>query len=90
MRNFLTFSLATLAFVGVLAGTTVCAQEPSKQKTQDGNSPTVVGPASGAHKQKTQDGNSPTMVGPASGAHKQKTQGSLPMVGPASKAYKED
>jgi hypothetical protein len=47
---------------------------PQKQQTQDGNSPTTVGPGSAAYKQKTQDGNSPTMVGPASGAYKQKTQ----------------
>ena len=43
-----------------------------KQKT-DGNSPTTVGPASGASKQRT-DGNSPTMVGPGSAAFKQRTQ----------------
>jgi hypothetical protein len=45
-----------------------------KQQTQDGGSPTQVGPASAAYKQKTQDGGSPTLVGPASGAYKQKTQ----------------
>jgi len=63
----------------------------TKQKTQDGNSPAQVGPASGAYKQKTQDGGSPTVVGPASGAYKQKTQdgGSPTMVGPASGAYKQ-
>jgi hypothetical protein len=42
--------------------------QPHKQPTQDGNSPTTVGPASKAHKQKTQ-GDLPE-VGPASGAYK--------------------
>jgi hypothetical protein len=77
---------------GLLMAAPAFAQTPAtKQKTQDGNSPTMVGPASGAYKQKTQDGNSPTMVGPASGAYKQKTQdGNSPtMVGPGSKAYKQ-
>ena len=48
--------------------------QAQKQKTQDGNSPTTVGPGSAAYKQRTQDGNSPTMVGPGSAAYKQKTQ----------------
>jgi hypothetical protein len=78
-----------LALVGVIAATAVSAQEATKQKTQDGNSPTQVGPASGAYKQQT-DGNSPPMVGPASGAYKQQTQGSLPQVGPGSKAYRQN
>jgi hypothetical protein len=78
-----------LALVGVIAATAVSAQEPTKQKTQDGDSPTQVGPASGAYKQQT-DGNSPPIVGPASGAYKQQTQGSLPQVGPGSKAYKQN
>jgi hypothetical protein len=78
-----------LALVGVIAATAVSAQEPTKQKTQDGNSPNQVGPASGAYKQQT-DGNSPPMVGPAGGAHKQQTQGSLPQVGPGSKAYRQN
>ncbi len=45
-----------------------------KQRTQDGNSPSSVGPGSAAYKQRTQDGNSPTAVGPGSAAYKQKTQ----------------
>ena len=86
-----TLSLSVLAIgAGLLVAAPAFAQA-TKQKTQDGNSPTTVGPASGAYKQKTQDGNSPTMVGPASGAYKQKTQdGNSPtMVGPASGAYKQ-
>jgi hypothetical protein len=87
-----TISMLAVA-VGLLAVAPALAQptSPEKQKTQDGNSPTMVGPASKAYKQKTQDGNSPTMVGPASKAYKQKTQdGNSPtMVGPASKAYKQ-
>lgn len=47
-------------------------QKPHKQRS-DGDSPTTVGPASGAYKQRT-DGSSPSMVGPASGAYKQRTQ----------------
>ena len=39
-----------------------------KQPT-DGESPTLVGPGSGAYKQRT-DGESPTLVGPGSGAFK--------------------
>jgi hypothetical protein len=85
MRTLLTSGLAALALVGVVAATSVGAQEPSKPQGGNGTSP---GPASTAYKQNTQDGNSPTMVGPASGAYKQNTQGSPPMVGPASKAYK--
>ena len=88
MPNILTSGLAMLALVGVVAATTVSAQEPSK--SHDGSSLTTVGPASGASMQKTQDGNSPTMVGPAIGAYRQFAQGSPPMVGPASKAYKGD
>jgi hypothetical protein len=45
----------------------VQTSQAQKQKTQDGNSPTTVGPASGAYKQKTQ-GSLPE-VGPASGAY---------------------
>jgi hypothetical protein len=41
--------------------------QAKKQQTQDGNSPTTVGPASGAYKQRTQ-GDLPE-VGPASGAY---------------------
>jgi hypothetical protein len=88
-----TLSFSAIAIgAGLLIAAPAFAQDPAtKQKTQDGNSPTMVGPASGAYKQKTQDGNSPTMVGPASGAYKQKTQdGNSPtMVGPGSKAYKQ-
>jgi hypothetical protein len=42
--------------------------QAQKQPTQDGNSPTTVGPASKAYKQETQ-GDLPE-VGPASGAYK--------------------
>jgi hypothetical protein len=41
--------------------------QAKKQKTQDGNSPTTVGPGSRAYKQQTQ-GDLPE-VGPASGAY---------------------
>jgi hypothetical protein len=85
--------LSVLAMgAGLLVAAPAFAQTPAqKQKTQDGNSPTTVGPGSAAYKQKTQDGNSPTTVGPGSAAYKQKTQdGSSPtMVGPASGAYKQ-
>jgi hypothetical protein len=57
-----------LALVGVIAATAVSAQEPTKQKTQDGNSPPMVGPASGAYKQQTQ-GSLP-QVGPGSEAYR--------------------
>jgi hypothetical protein len=43
------------------------ASQAQKQHTQDGNSPTTVGPGSSAYKQHTQ-GNLPE-VGPASGAY---------------------
>ncbi len=57
-----------------LAQTTPTTTATTKQKT-DGNSPTMVGPASGAYKQHTDgSGAGPTMVGPASGAYKQQTQ----------------
>lgn len=70
-----TLSLAVLAMgAGLLVAAPAFAQSAEKQKTQDGGSPTTVGPASGAYKQKTQDGGGPTVVGPASGAYKQKTQ----------------
>jgi hypothetical protein len=70
-----TLTLAMLAMgAGLLVAGPSFAQTAEKQKTQDGNSPTTVGPGSAAYKQKTQDGGSPTMVGPASGAYKQKTQ----------------
>jgi hypothetical protein len=88
MLNILASGLAMLALVGVVAATTVSAQEPSK--SYDGSSLTTVGPARGASMQKTQDGNNPTMVGTAIGAYRQFAQGSPPMVGPASKAYKGD
>ncbi len=87
-----TLSLAVLAMgAGLLVAAPAFAQTADKQKTQDGNSPTTVGPGSAAYKQKTQDGNSPTIVGPGSAAYKQKTQdgGSPTMVGPASGAYKQ-
>ena len=80
---------AILLATGMLAAAPVLAQTAQKQRTQDGNSPTTVGPGSQASKQRT-DGNSPTTVGPGSMAYKQRTDGaSPPMVGPASGAYKQ-
>jgi ABC-type transport system substrate-binding protein len=74
---------AALIAAGLLVGGPVWAQ-PSpdksaaasgqKQRTQDGGSPTTVGPGSAAYKQRTQDGGGPTMVGPGSSAYKQRTQ----------------
>ena len=87
-----TLRLSVLAMgAGLLLAAPAFAQSAAKQNTQDGNSPTTVGPGSAAYKQKTQDGNSPTTVGPGSAAYKQKTQdGNSPtMVGPASGAYKQ-
>jgi len=82
--------LSLIAMGALLVAAPAFAQTPAtKQKTQDGNSPTTVGPGSKAYKQQTQDGNSPTTVGPGSKAYKQQTQGELPQVGPASKAYKQ-
>jgi hypothetical protein len=74
---------------GLLVASPSFAQtSPQKQKT-DGDSPTMVGPASGASKQRT-DGDSPTVVGPASGAYKQRTDGGSPtVVGSASGASKQ-
>jgi hypothetical protein len=93
------FVMKTLRFAVIAMGAGLLMAAPAfaqttpvqKQPTQDGNSPTTVGPASKAYKQKTQDGNSPTIVGPGSAAYKQKTQdGNGPaMVGPASGAYKQ-
>jgi hypothetical protein len=87
MKVLSRFPIAMAA--GLLLATPTFAQttQGQKQHTQDGNSPTTVGPGSKAYKQRTQDGNSPTTVGPASGAYKQHTQGELPTVGPASGAY---
>jgi hypothetical protein len=82
--------LSLIAMGALLVAAPAFAQTPAtKQNTQDGNSPTTVGPGSKAYKQQTQDGNSPTTVGPGSKAYKQQTQGELPQVGPASKAYKQ-
>jgi hypothetical protein len=65
------------------------ASATAKQPT-DGNSPTVVGPGSGAAKQQT-DGNSPTVIGPGSAAYKQQTDGNSPtVVGPGSGAFKNN
>jgi hypothetical protein len=89
------FVMKTLRFSVIAMGAALLMAAPAfaqtKQPTQDGNSPTTVGPGSAAYKQKTQDGNSPTTVGPGSAAYKQKTQdgGSPTMVGPASGAYKQ-
>jgi hypothetical protein len=87
-----TLRLSVIAMGALLMAAPAFAQtDATKQKTQDGNSPTQVGPGSAAYKQKTQDGGSPTIVGPGSAAYKQKTQdgGSPTMVGPASGAYKQ-
>jgi len=90
MRHILTSGLAALILIAGVGATSAQQPTPTKQKTQDGNSPTTVGPASGAYKQKT-DGGSLPMVGPASGAYKQNTQADGPTtVGPASGAYKRN
>ena len=90
--KFLTLSATVLA-AGLFATVPAFAQTTpaQKQQTQDGNSPTTVGPGSLASKQRTQDGNSPTTVGPGSLASKQRTQdGNSPtVVGPGSQAYKQ-
>ena len=74
---------AALIAAGLLVGGPVWAQTGAdkppaasgqKQRTQDGGSPTTVGPGSAAYKQRTQDGGSPTTVGPGSSAYKQRTQ----------------
>jgi hypothetical protein len=72
--RFLNVSATVLA-AGLLAAVPAFAQTPSAQKqpTQDGNSPTMVGPGSVATKQRTQEG-SPVDVGPGSKAYKQRTQ----------------
>jgi hypothetical protein len=91
----LTFTSVLLAATVMVGAAAIAQTTPPKQHT-DGNSPTVVGPASGAYKQGTQgvnhsmnhsmaskqatDGNSPTMVGPGSGAFKQHTDGSSPTM----------
>ncbi len=77
------------AAAGLLMAAPAFAQTPTHKQRTDGNSPTMVGPASGASKQRT-DGDSPTMVGPASGAYKQRTDGNSPtIVGSGSGAYKQ-
>jgi len=64
----------TMVAAGLLLAAPSFAQtSTAKKQPTDGNSPTMVGPASGASKQRT-DGNSPTTVGPGSGAYKQRTQ----------------
>jgi hypothetical protein len=75
-----------LMVAGLLLAAPALAQSPQgqKQPTQDGNSPTTVGPGSAASKQQTQN----MAHSDPSGAKKQKTQGDLPEVGPASGAYK--
>src|SRR5579859_3321925 len=70
----LRYSVIAMGAALLMAAPVFAQTAAQKQQTQDGNSPTTVGPASGAYKQKTQDGNSPTTVGPASGAYKQRTQ----------------
>jgi len=77
----------TIMVGSALAQQTSTKHSTGKQKT-DGDSPTTVGPGSGAYKQAT-DGDSPTTVGPGSGAYKQHTDGNSPtVVGPGSSAYK--
>lgn len=83
------FVATPLAVTPAFAQATNNAPPTTKQPT-DGNSPTVVGPGSGAFKQST-DGNSPTIVGPGSAAFKQQTDGNSPtLVGPASGAFKNN
>ena len=78
--------IAAPAFLQTAQAQTPASQtqtpQVKKQATQDGNSPTTVGPASKAYKQKTQ-----SMAHSDPSAYKQKTQGDLPEVGPASGAY---
>jgi hypothetical protein len=88
-------NLSAVMMVAVLLGAMPAFAESApvqKQQTQDGNSPTTVGPGSAASKQRTQDGNSPSTVGPGSGAFKQHTQdGNSPtVVGPGSSASKQN
>jgi len=65
-----------ILLAGLLVAAPAFAQTSpaQKQRTQDGNSPTTVGPGSAAYKQHAQDGNSPTSVGAGSRAYKQKAQ----------------
>jgi hypothetical protein len=75
----------------LIAGPAFAQTSPvQKQKTQDGNSPTTVGPGSAAYKQKTQDGNSPTTVGPGSAAYKQKTQSLSHSMPPSDQTAKQN
>jgi hypothetical protein len=78
-----------LLLAGLVIAAPAFAQSADKQKTQDGNSPTTVGPGSAAYKQKTQDGNSPTTVGPGSAAYKQKTQSLSHSAPPAQTAKQQ-
>jgi hypothetical protein len=75
-----------IMIAGLLAAAPAFAQTtPKKQATQDGNSPTTVGPGSKAYKQST-DGDSPTIVGPGSKAYKQNTQSLSHAAPPSSQA----
>ena len=92
MKSLCALSLVTgavlLTVVPAFAQTTATPTKPvaSSQKS-DGDSPTIVGPGSGAYKQGT-DGAAPTQVGPGSGAYRQGTDGEAPtVVGPGSGAY---
>jgi hypothetical protein len=50
-----TLRISIIAMGALLMAAAALAQTPAaKQKTQDGNSPTTVGPASKAYKQRTQ------------------------------------
>jgi hypothetical protein len=69
MQNKLSRGLAVLALAGVVAMHPAAAQDPSKQKTQDGNGQTTVGPGSAAYKQQTA-GETLPLAGPASSAYK--------------------
>lgn len=66
---------AIVMAAGLFAAAPSFAQTSSAQKqhTQDGGSPTMVGPGSKAYKQRT-DGEGPAVVGPGSGAYKQGAQ----------------
>jgi hypothetical protein len=74
MKKIMRLSAVAISAGLLMAAPAFAQSDAQKQKTQDGNSPTTVGPGSGAYKQKTQDGNSPTTVGPGSAAFKQQTQ----------------
>jgi hypothetical protein len=65
--------LSALALAFALGAAPVFAQSLPRGQRTDGDSPTMVGPASQAFKQRT-DGEAPAMIGPGSKAFVQKTQ----------------